>query len=264
MAVPVNRSISPPAEIQSAKTGGYKNQLEAGYKHEKWIDENADFTPLDNGCDSLVISGQAVMESWEKPLMEAFAEVACRNGGRVLEVGFGLSLASNSIQTHDIDEHVVIEANKDVYKKLEKWATNQKHKTTPMHGLWQDQIKLIEDNSLDGILYDTYPLNAEEQHTHQFDFLKAAWKKLKVGGIMTYCNLTSIGVLKTDHPDWNEMFEKTQKPYLLKVVKEADIKPFEIKANLVPPANCRYYHHTEALIPILIKTKTICEEENLH
>lgn len=255
MSAPVNHSIDPPSHFQSAKAGGYKNQLPAGYKHDKWRDENADFTPLNNGCDSLVINGQAVMESWEKPLMETFAEVVCRKGGRVLEVGFGLHLAADRIQTLEIDEHIVIEANNDVYKKLEEWAVDQKHRVTCMQGLWQDQIKLIEDNSLDGILYDTYPLNVEEQHIHQFNFLKVAWKKLKVGGIMTYCNLTSIGVLKTDYPDWNEMFEKTQKPKLLEVIKEADIQPFEIKTGLTPPADCRYYHHTEALLPILVKTE---------
>jgi len=250
-----NHSINPPAEFQSINVGGYKNQLSAGYKHENWADEKADFTPLNNACDSLVINGQAVMESWEMPLMETLAEVACRNGGRVLEVGFGLHLSADSIQTHNIDEHIIIEANKDVYKKLEEWAVNQKHKVTCMQGLWQDQIEFIEDNSLDGILYDTYPLNAEEQHTHQFDFLKAAWKKLKVGGIMTYCNLTSFGVLKTDYPDWNEMFKKTQKPELLEIVKEANIQPFKIKTGLTPPTDCRYYHHTEGLVPILIKTE---------
>ena len=41
-----------------------------------------------------------------------------------------------------------------------------------MHGLWQDQVAALPDNYLDGVLYDTYPLTKEEQHTHQFDFIK--------------------------------------------------------------------------------------------
>jgi len=239
--------------VASSEAGGY-HDLKAGYKHKDWVTEKADFTPLANGCNSLVIDGQAVMESWEKPYMEALAEVATRKGGRVLEVGFGLHLSGDGIQTHDIDEHIIIEANADVFENLKKWAAEQKHKVTGMHGLWQDQIALVEDNSLDGILYDTYPLCAEEQHIHQFDFLKAAYRKLKVGGIMTYCNLTSIGLLKTKYPDWKELFEKTQKPHLLKMgCKEEDIEPFEIKSGLVPPKDCRYYHHTECLCPVIIK-----------
>ena len=45
------------------------------------------------------------MESWEKPYMEALADVATRNGGRVLEVGFGLYLSANGVQAHEIVEH---------------------------------------------------------------------------------------------------------------------------------------------------------------
>ena len=97
-------------------------------------------------------------------------------------------------------------------------------------------------NFVVGILYDTYPLNKEEQHIHQFDFIRRAFKKLKPGisflrfqthnfidfrlfcikilnlvlkskfsgAILTYCNLTSIGVLKGEHGDWKDLWEKTQ------------------------------------------------------
>lgn len=68
--------------------------------------------------------------------------------------------------------------------------------------LWQDSIAKIPSNSIDGILYDTYPLNKEEQHIHQFEFLAEARRILKPGGILTYCNLTSIGVLKNQYEDW--------------------------------------------------------------
>jgi len=241
------------SHVPSSVAGGY-HDLKKDYKDEDWKGEKADFSQLPSGCDSLMINGQAVMESWEKPYMKALAKIATRNGGRVLEVGFGLGLSADAIQSHDIDEHIIIEVNSDVIVNLKKWATKQKHKVTAMEGLWKDQIALVEDNSLDGVLYDAYPLKEAEQHIHQFDFLKQAYKKLKPGGVITYCNLTSIGVLHTQYPDWNVLFVKTQKPHLLECgFKEDDIRPFEI-FPVTPPDNCRYYHHKEALCPVLIKS----------
>ena len=239
--------------VPSEVAGGY-HDLKADYNHENWKSEKAIFITSPDANNLLIIDGQAVMESWEKPYMEKLAEVATRKGGHVLEVGFGLHLSADAIQTHNISEHIIIEANTDVFQMLEVWSKEQKHKVTGMLGLWQEQMALIKDNSLDGILYDAYPLNKAEQHIHQFDFLKQAYSKLKVGGILTYCNLTSIGVLRTQYPDWNELFEKTQKPHLLACnIKEEDIKPFEI-FTVNPPKDCRYYHYPEALCPVIIKS----------
>ena len=70
----------------------------------------------------------------------------------------------DAIQSYDIDEHIIIEINSDVIVNLKKWAAKQKHKVTAMEGLWKDQIALVEDNSLDGVLYDAYPLKEAEKH----------------------------------------------------------------------------------------------------
>ena len=48
-------------------------------------------------------SGEAVMMSWELPLMERHAEVICAQGGDVLNIGFGLGLIDEGESpTHNI------------------------------------------------------------------------------------------------------------------------------------------------------------------
>eukprot|EP00755_Sulcionema_specki_P006712 Sspe_Gene.5316::Locus_1751_Transcript_1_1_Confidence_1.000_Length_658::g.5316::m.5316/K00542/GAMT; guanidinoacetate N-methyltransferase len=174
-----------------------------------------------------------------------------------------MALSATAIQKHDIEEHVIIEASEAVFKKLEEWAKKQPHKVTPLFGLWQDVVKTLPDNDFDGIYYDTYPNNKESQHVHQFDFIKEAHRILKPGGVLTYCNLTSLGVLrpqfevegKSDKECWEKLFEETQKPHLLKCgFAEKDIHPIEIFGPLEPPKSCEYYQHTSLLIPRIIKS----------
>eukprot|EP00494_Astrolonche_serrata_P011510 UN11595 len=123
------------------------------------------------------------MESCEQPYMAKLATIAGAKGGIVLEVGFGLGLSGRALQNERINEHIIIEANKSVYDNLVKFAAKEaeagRPRVTPLYGLWQEIVPTLPNNLLDGVLYDTYPLNKEEQHTHQFDFIKTIQPKLK-------------------------------------------------------------------------------------
>ena len=229
-----------------------------GYHDLESRNDRGEWTGIKEELDEerLDIDGHPVMQRWETPYMESLAKVATSKGGRVLEVGFGMAISAGAIQANDnVEEHVIMEANEDVFRRLQDFAETSRRPVTPLGpDLWQNTLDSVADGSLDGVLYDTYPLSKEEQHTHQFEFLKRIRSKLKKGGVLTYCNLTSLGVLKGQYASWADLFRETQLPHLLAAGwKEGEIA-FET-APTNPTEDCEYYSHPTGLVPILTKSE---------
>ena len=88
--------------------------------------------------------------------------------------------------------------------------------------------------------------------SHEFEFLKRARSRLRAGGVLTYCNLTSLGVLKGRYDSWEDLFNETQRPNLLAAGWKEEEISFST-AETAPPADCEYYAHTTGLVPILTK-----------
>jgi len=98
-------------------------------------------------------TGEEVMMSWEDSLMSASAAYVTQNGGDILEIGFGMGIASNYIQSHSINSHTIVENHPQILDKLQTWA-NDKSNVVIISQSWADVTGSL--STYDGVFYDTY------------------------------------------------------------------------------------------------------------
>ena len=113
------------------------------YQHLKFTDDAI----YDN-------TGRAVMMRWETSWMEDTAKVICQNKGDILNIGHGMGIVDNFIQSHSPNSHTIIEPHIDVLDQMEKNGWFSKPKVTIFQSKWQDCIQNL--GPFDGIYYDTW------------------------------------------------------------------------------------------------------------
>jgi|SRR5215470_7360943 len=194
------------------------------------------------GEDGLTLSilNHPVMETWEDNYMKSLAEIATSNGGRVLEVGFGMGRSSRFIHDNpNVSAHVIVEANHDIADLAREFAKNSSIEVTVIEGFRDDVLRELEPDSFDGMLNDTYPLSEREVNAQEL-CAPLAYRVLRRGGVLTYFS---------DEPD-------RFRPKHLKTLLDAGFKLENIKSKLIevaPPCDCRYWNVNSILAPIVIK-----------
>jgi len=151
--------------------------------------------PIKYTEDGLMLSNEVdihIMSNHEDLIMRESARIICSNGGKILNVGFGMGIIDGYIRAQDPDMHVIIEAHPDVVKHAIKLGFDQ---TSIIYaGDWRDVIsEFIEsDLKFDGIYFDTIILDWERNEW--LDFAKEVDKILAPGGIFAYFNHTAASM----------------------------------------------------------------------
>jgi guanidinoacetate N-methyltransferase len=177
------------------------------------------------------------MEDWEAGYMRELAKMATSNGGVVLEVGFGLGLSATYIQAQPFDKHLIIVANQEVFSQLQEFANRAKQPVEALFGFWQEVLPTIAAESLDRILFDTYPISKDDfNYTPAVHFFQTAYRVLKPGGVFTY---------------FSYEVDDFSKPHLEKL-SNAGFRQIEKRVVPVrPPKECEYWGYQTILAPII-------------
>ena len=97
-------------------------------------------------------SGLEVMMNWEDNIMKKSAEYICESKGDILEIGFGMGICADYIQSQGVNSHTIVEIHPQIIEKLNVWASG-KSNVTIVEGDWSSVSGL---NTYDGIFIDTF------------------------------------------------------------------------------------------------------------
>lgn len=100
-------------------------------------------------------NSHTVMHVGETMYMQKLAEIITKNGGNILEIGFGMHISADFIQANpEVKSHTIIEVHPEIYNKGLEWAKD-KPNVELILGDWIDILPL-KDKKFDGVFYDPY------------------------------------------------------------------------------------------------------------
>jgi guanidinoacetate N-methyltransferase len=188
--------IRPPREAQrnwllNRAVGEFIQDLESLDQLSKRFVPGTEEVPLDDRSQTDLVDEQ-IMEDWQIQIMRKMAELVCKSGGDILEIGFGRGISANFIQEQGVRSHTIVEVSDPIVKRFETWkAAYPQADIRMVHGRWQDVT--AELGSYDGVFFHTYPLDEQEYVDNVVDsitfaahFFPTASAHLKPGGVFTY------------------------------------------------------------------------------
>ena len=122
-------------------------------------------------ADKIIVSssGYEVMMDWEHPIMSASAAYVTQNGGDILEIGFGMGIASGYIQSHSISSHTIVENHPQVIEKLKTWSSGKSNVIIESQS-WQEVTASL--GRFDGIFFDDFGGEYDDISTQVLSGLK--------------------------------------------------------------------------------------------
>lgn len=130
-----------------------------------------------------------VMMDWEDPIMKRSAELLSEcneQGGVVLNIGFGMGIIDEYLETYKPKKHYISEAHPKVLEKMRADGWYDKENVVVLEGRWQETVpKLLDEGVyLDGIYYDTF----SEHYQDLVDLFDSVVGLLSPGGVFSYFN----------------------------------------------------------------------------
>ena len=186
------------------------------YSRSAFRDRHLTFTESSILCDGY--SAREVMMAWEAPIMKRHAEVVCHNRGDVLEIGFGMGIAAERIQTQRPRSHTIVECHPQILERLHQWARGREN-VTIVEGEWYEVRH--ELGTYDGILYDAFG------DRERGAFGREVMKLTKLGAVITF---------------WNGHTSPGTNDYGL----DAEYEEIEVR-----PARNTYFNRTKYYLPVV-------------
>ena len=185
-------------------------------------------------------NGDSVMMDWEDNIMRDAAALICRDGGKILNIGFGLGLIDNYIQSYNPEEHWIIEAHPQVANKIKEEGWDKKKNVTCIFDKWQNVLKDLP--KFDGIYFDTWQekifIGLVDLDKPLVDFLNPGGKLLEFNGRQTGTSVVRrmgfkveehITILNKVDPNQKSNGETYWNPKRTKFYHQLIIKPINNK-----------------------------------